>query len=146
MKKSEAWLRQKAAALRTEGEGLLRDAAEYEKLADAIKARTAHRLPGPIKTRSLSVMNSTRPAETAPTWRGRPPKTKHPFPVAVRKKRSNVKRWSEDHSLPYTTVKSWFADADSDAARAIPRRWAMLIEHELGLPANKATWPNGITD
>jgi hypothetical protein len=147
LKKSEAWLRQKAAALEAEAHGLLKDAAEFKKLADAMKARAEQGLPPEIKTRSLIEMNSTHAAEGSPRWRGRPPKTKHPFPAALRKKkRSNVKRWAEEHSIPYTTVKSWFADADAAGARAIPRRYAELIEQELGLPANKSVWHNGITD
>jgi hypothetical protein len=139
LKKSEAWLRQKAASLRAEARSLEQDAAEFEKLADAMKARADQGLPPDIKTRSLIGMNSTHAAEGSPRWRGRPPKTKHPFPAALRKKKkSNVKRWSEEHGIPYTTVKSWFADADTDAGRAIPRRYAELIEQELGLPANRS--------
>jgi len=144
LKKSETWLRQKAAALEAEATGLLKDAAEFRRLADAMRAQSVQDLPKSTKTRSLILMDSTHAAEGAGRWRGRPPKTKHPFSVTLRERDSHPKLWAEAHDVPYSTVKSWFASGA--AARAIPRKYAELIQHELGLPATISTWKNGITE
>lgn len=146
LKKSEAWLRQKAAALEAEASSLLKDAAEFKRLADAMAARADERLPKPSKTRNLFGMDSTRAAEDAPRYRGRPPSNEHPFSTTLRKRGTTPKRWAEEHGVSYSSVKSWFAPADSKAARSIPRRYADLIEQELDIAASPSIWKNGISN
>jgi hypothetical protein len=146
LKKSEAWLRQKAAALETEANNLLKDAAEFRRLADAMAARADERLPAPSKTRTIFEMNSTRVAEEPPRRRGRPPSNDHPFSELLRKRDSSPKNWAESHGVAYSSVKSWFAPPGSKAARSIPRRYADLIEQELGLAASPSVWKNGISN
>lgn len=73
--------------------------------------------------------------------RGRPTRSKHPFPVALGAK--TVAEWAREHDQERETVKSWFATGK--AGRSIPEFWAKLIEREYPtVKANETVWRNGI--
>ena len=78
--------------------------------------------------------------------RGRPIKSKHPFPQAIEKLPGmTVEKWAAQHGLHHVTVKAWYAKGDG--GRRIPRDIADMIEREFGIPATggpKGTWKSGI--
>ena len=79
-----------------------------------------------------------------PARRGRPLETKHPFPrkLTQLKPPMTVTAWAERHGYDRARVKSWYAEGDG--GRSIPRDIAESIEKELGIPATRSTWKNGI--
>lgn len=76
--------------------------------------------------------------------RGRPPKTKHPFPLALYKAGSDPSRWALAHGYSRDTVKSWYADPAGTGGRPIPLEAAKIIEKEFKLPPTEQTWRHGI--
>jgi hypothetical protein len=99
------------------------------------------RLSAAPKSRTLSEMAQAVAAE-GPRRRGRPTKTKHPFPVALEKRGTTVAEWARANGLEREVVKSWFAPPP--AGRRIPAVWAERIATELRIPASEAVWKNGI--
>lgn len=114
-------------------------ALEAERLrytADQLEAR----LKG-TKGRAILEANMAQ-VVPEPRRRGRPTKSRHPFPVALEARGTNVAEWAREHGYERAVVKSWFSPKPN--GRSIPRAAAQLIERELGVPATDLVWVNGI--
>lgn len=67
----------------------------------------------------------------------------HEFPRKVGNIAAFV-REHKDKGLTRARAKSWYAPADSEWARAIPRSWAKFLKKHYGV--SLSCWHNGITD
>lgn len=93
------------------------------------------------KSRTLTQVAQPEAAE--PRRRGRPTKSKHPFPLALEAAGTTVAEWARENDLEREVVKSWFAPGD--AGRRIPALWAQRIARQFkSVPATDAVWKNGI--
>lgn len=115
----------------------------------ALVAADVRKAAGLLKTlqdvpnqRTLIVDMAHQALTGEPRRRGRPTKSKHPFPLALEAKGTTVAEWAREHDVEREVVKSWFAPPPS--GRRIPSRWAVVIQRELGIPATDDSWPNGI--
>jgi hypothetical protein len=76
------------------------------------------------------------------SWRtGAPLLSDHPFPAALAERKMTVPEWAKAHGLSEGKARSWYR---AQQPRRIPRKYALIIQRELGLPADETTWPNGI--
>jgi hypothetical protein len=135
----------RARKIRADIVRLTRLAERYEAEAEKWKA-FEQGLPETNKARTLSEMEAVpyqmrRGAANRPK-RGRPPKTKHPFPVALYNAGTDPTSWATKHGYSRETVKSWYAEGDG--GRPIPLEAAQLINKQFGVPATKAVWKNSI--
>lgn len=146
------------AQLRATADGLNRKALAHLKagrIAEATEClELAEKMAGaaegmesvltPATSARTILPNMALPATEAPRRRGRPTKSRHPFPVALEAKGSNVAEWAESHGYEREVAKSWFAPKPH--GRRIPAVAAKLIQKELGVPATDRVWTNGIRD
>lgn len=123
-------------------------AAAFEAAADLREALRG--LQGVPKARTL-IDEMAHPATAVePRRRGRPTKSKHPFPRALEAKGLTVAEWAVANKLDRSLVKSWFAPGA--AGRRIPAFWATRIAKEFRdpktgesvVPATEDVWRNGI--
>jgi hypothetical protein len=118
--------------------------AKRDALADKVAALRAEReglqLPNSARTIMSNMAHAQRAEESR--RRGRPTKSKHPFPAALDAAGSSVAEWARKHQVEREVVKSWFAPPP--AGRRIPQAMAKLIEKEFKVPATERVWPNGI--
>lgn len=75
---------------------------------------------------------------------GRPPKSRHPFSVALKAKKVNLQQWARAHGEKRSRVQSWILDGEG--GRPIPRKYADEIQKDLGVQATERVWKNGIQD
>src|ERR1041385_1725822 len=117
--------------------GLSEEAHACREEADRLEG-----LPVTNKARTITDDNMAHADAERPETkrRGRPHKSKHPFPIAVK----NVAKWAEKHGLDRKTVEHWYAPKNRQG-RAIPRKWAEYIEKTTGVPAVEDVWRNGIS-
>lgn len=103
-------------------------------------------LPRVNSVRTVSGMRGALDAYLPPAGRraaGRTTTSEHPFPRKLQEHGIKIVQWAEKHHLTREKVKSWFAHGPS--LRKIPLEYARAIEKEFGLPANRTTWPQGIS-
>lgn len=125
---------------------LERQAAAHREAARVLQA--AKPLPRPNPLRTLHPMDgraehSVRASDgDDKSWRtGAPLLSEHPFPAALAERKMTVPEWAKVHGLSEGKARSWYR---AQQPRRIPRKYAMIIQRELGLPADESTWPNGI--
>jgi hypothetical protein len=78
---------------------------------------------------------------------GRSRSKRHPFikalyepPPTSNREPMTVTDWAHNKGIKPGTVSSWVAKN----GKKIPRRWALVIESEFGIPATLGVWRNGI--
>lgn len=111
--------------------------AEAHLLRDRADGLTGRNLP-------RKLVNMPQEHTEAPRRVGRPTKSRHPFPVALEARGSNLAAWAKENGVSRTVAQSWFASKPD--GRSIPKRHAKAIEKALGVPATETVWPNGIRE
>lgn len=135
-------MRDLAAALQAEADAIeaLAHARERRYMLEA-EMREAEGLQTANSARTILGNMAHTQTETA-RRRGRPTKSKHPFPAALDAAGKSVAEWAREHKIEREVVKSWFAPPP--AGRRIPEAMAKAIEKEFKVPATERVWTNGI--
>ena len=114
----------------------------YRREAESMRDLARRMVTGAVTLRAIDTdMSQVQALEQDRPLAGRPLETDHPFPRALEAAGSSVAAWARSHRLKLPTVRSWYLSANK---RRIPRRWARVIERELGVPATEEVWKNGI--
>lgn len=132
--------------MQEKADALKRQAHAHREAAKLLEA--ARQLPRPTSLRTLHEVDAR--ADHAlrasdgedKSWRtGAPLLSEHPFPAALAEREMTVPEWAKVHGVSEGKARSWYR---AQQPRRIPRKFALIIQRELGLPADETTWPNGI--
>jgi hypothetical protein len=141
-------LRRRALRLERRGRAMLAQAAKFRGLANQIEAAErsyaldAEDLTTDSIDSTMVSVESTEKSLNVGRVKSLALKSGHPFAKALYDRGLTMAAWASKHKVSVSSAASWVAQGKS--ARKVPRRWAVRIEAELGLPADETTWTNGI--